>query len=484
MAGIIAFGAYVPRLRLQRQAIHQANAWFAPGLKSLAKGERAIANWDEDVVTMAVEAARDCLVDHERNIVRSISLASTSFPYADRQNSGIVKEALALPDAVATLDIGYSQKAGTGALLQALQSAGSASGPALVIASEKRTARPASEDEMLNADAAVGFLVGADDGIARFIGAHSVTSDFVDHFRAEGRDFDYGWESRWVRDEGFEKLAITAIQGALAAHHIPPERISRLLVGIPARGIATALAKRTGIPAASIRTDLYENMGGAGTAHALMLLAHALETAEPGQIAMVVGFGQGADVLLFEVTPAISQSSRRLGVSGWLAHSEKETNYLKYLTFAGHLKLELGKRAEFEQKPVLSALYRNRKAVLGLIGGRCTKTGTVQFPRSTISVDSEHHDVGTQEDYPLADRRARVLTYTADNLTFTPNPPSYYGMIEFEGGGRMFAEFTDTSADLVAVGAPMRMMFRVKNIDDRSGFIKYFWKAVPAFGGE
>ena len=59
MVGIVAYGAYVPRLRLNRQAVYDANKWFAGGLRGLAKGERSMANWDEDSITMAVEAARD-----------------------------------------------------------------------------------------------------------------------------------------------------------------------------------------------------------------------------------------------------------------------------------------------------------------------------------------------------------------------------------------------------------------------------------------
>ena len=62
MVGIVAYGAYVPRLRLNRQAVYDANKWFAAGLRGLAKGERSMANWDEDSVTMAVEASRDYLV--------------------------------------------------------------------------------------------------------------------------------------------------------------------------------------------------------------------------------------------------------------------------------------------------------------------------------------------------------------------------------------------------------------------------------------
>ena len=34
----------------------EANAWFDSSLKGLGKGERSICNWDEDTITMAVEA--------------------------------------------------------------------------------------------------------------------------------------------------------------------------------------------------------------------------------------------------------------------------------------------------------------------------------------------------------------------------------------------------------------------------------------------
>ena len=144
--------------------------------------------------------------------------------------------------------------------------------------------------------------------------------------------------------------------------------------------------------------------------------------------------------------------------------------------------MEAGIRAEFDQKQPLTALYRNRKTVLGLIGGRCRKTGVVQFPRSEIGVGGNDAPVGEQEDHPLAEVPARILTYTADNLTYTPDPPGYYGMVEFDGGGRMVCEFTDVEPEQVEVGAPMRMMFRIKAVDEQRGFVKYFWKAVPTAG--
>lgn len=482
MIGIIACGAYVPRLRLQRQAVAEAHAWFAPGLRALARGERAMANWDEDAVTLAVEASRDCLTGLDRARVGRLVLASTSHPYLDRQNAGIAKEALNLPDAVATMDVGGSQRAGTSALIDALQAAKGGAGDVLCVAAEKRRAQPASELELVGGDAAAALLVGeADDVAAEFLGAHSVSVDFVDHFRAEGSAFDYGWEARWVRDEGYAKIAPAAITAALAKVGVAPADVGAFLMGAPMRGVNEAVAKAAGIPAAAVREPLAQALGEAGTAQPLILLAQALESAEAGEILVVVGFGQGCDVLVLRATDSAAAAVRGLGVSGWLLRRKPEPNYLKYLAFNGHLDIERGMRAEFDQKAALTALYRSRKAVMALVGGKCAKTGTVQFPKSPISVNQNDRAIGTQEDYPLADRRARILTHTADSLTFSPDPPCYYGAIEFEEGGRMTVEFGDVSADDVVVGAPVRMMFRIKAVDETRGFTKYFWKAVPDY---
>jgi hydroxymethylglutaryl-CoA synthase len=482
MVGIIAVGAYAPRLRLQRQAVAEAHAWFAPGLRSLGRGERAMANWDEDPITMAVEAARDGLNGLDRDRVSRVVLASTSHPFVDRQNAGVVKEALNLGDAVGALDVGGSQRAGTSALIDALQAAKGGAGDVLCIASEKRRAAPASELEMVGGDAAAALLVGEGDEVgAEFLGAHSLTIDFVDHFRSEGQEFDYGWEARWVRDEGYSKIAPAAVKGALAKLGLTAANVTTFIMGAPMKGVNDAVAKASGIDAAAVKEPLAAVLGEAGTAQPLILLSHALETAKAGDVLLVVGFGQGCDVLVFRATAKAQDAVRGLGVSGWLARKKAETNYIKYLAFNGHLAIERGMRAEFDQKAALTALYRSRKAVMALVGGKCAKTGVVQFPKSEISVAQNDRAIGTQEDYPLADRTARIMTHTADSLTYSPDPPCYYGAVEFDEGGRITVEFGDVEADDVVVGAPMRMMFRIKAVDEARGFTKYFWKAVPDY---
>lgn len=478
MIGIVAYGAYVPQRRLQRAAILKAHQWFAPGLRALAKGERATANWDEDPITMAVEAARDCLGGCGARRVDELVLASTTLPFADRQNAGIVKEALALDDAIASLDIGGSLRAGTSALAQALR--GAAGRSSLCIASERRIGQPASEAEMLGGDAAAALLVGDEDVAAEFLGSHSVTIDFVDHFRAAGVLHDYGWESRWIREEGYLKLLVGAIQEGAARMGVALADIAHAIIPVAAKGVAATVAKRAGVAEAALVDPLIAAVGDTGAAHPLLMLVDSLERAKPGDLILLTGFGQGCDILFFRATERIGQASGGRGVSGWLTRRQADENYIRYLTFTHQLAVERGMRAEADNKPILSALYRNRKTVFGLVGGRCTKTGAIQFPPSDITVAANEKAFGTQEDYPLADRRARVLTFTADLLSYSPSPPSYYGMVEFDGGGRMVAEFTDVATpDMIAVGRPMRMMFRIKSVDETRHFARYFWKAVP-----
>lgn len=478
--GILAFGAYIPRRRLQRAAIHAANKWFVPGLAGLAKGERAVANWDEDAVTMAVEAARDCLTGVDRARVQGLILASTTLPFADRLNAGIVKEALTLADTTQASDAGGSLRAGTSALLAALEGGRTQ----LCVASDLRKARAASEGELMQGDGAAALLVGQGDLIARVVARHSVTVDFVDHFRSTGADFDYGWESRWIRDEGYTGLLGGAISDALQQAGIAPAAIDHAIIPVSARGVAAALARKFGIRAEAVTDPLQASVGDTGTAQPLLMLGAALENALPGQRILVAGFGQGADVLVLETTDALTRLPARRGVRRHLSDRQEDNNYQRFLFHRGIVQLERGMRAELDQKQPGSTLYRHRKAVLGLVGGRCTRTGTVQFPRSDIGVNPNDRATGTQEDYPLAEIRARIVTHTADSLSYSADPPTYYGTVDFDGGGRLVTVFADVTAEDVAVGRPMRMVFRINAIDEQRDFIKYFWKAVPTREGD
>ncbi len=479
MTSILAFGAYIPRLRLQRKAIAEANSWFNAGLKAQGKGERAIANWDEDPVTMAVEAARDALGTLDRDQIAALTFASTTFPFLDRLNAGIVSEALSLKEDVTAMDIAATQRAGTSALLSALKGGRQT----LVVSAEQRQARAASPVELSSGDGAAAFLVGEGEGLATLLASATRTSDFVDHFRTATSHYDYGWEERWIRDAGYMEIVPDVIRRAMAEAGLSGADITHFCMPATLPKIANGTAKAVGIADGAVRDNLHAICGETGAAHPLVMLAAALEEAKAGDIIMVVGFGQGADVLIFKVTAQIGTVAPRLGVKGHLARRKEEANYAKFLAQNEAIPLERGMRSETDKLTPLSALWRNREAVTSFIGGACRQCGTLQFPRSRICVNPNCNAIDTQDPHPFAEKIGRINSYTADRLTYTPDPPACYGMIQFEEGGRWLMDFTDVDADKLDVGQEMRMMFRVKDIDAARGFRRYFWKASPVEKG-
>src|SRR5512138_576900 len=241
--GILAFGAYVPWRRLQRKAIADTHAWFAPGLKGQAKGERAFCNWDEDPVTMAVEAARDALVGRDRGTITALRFASTTYPFLDRLHSGIVAGALSLSEDVSAIDVGATQRAGTSALIEALGS----DGETLVIASEKRGAKAASPVEMSSGDGAAAVLVGEGKPVATLLAKASRTTDFVDHFRSVDNQFDYQWEERWIRDAGYMTAVPPVIKRCPEQAKVAAKDVTHFCMPATLARVASAVAKAAGI---------------------------------------------------------------------------------------------------------------------------------------------------------------------------------------------------------------------------------------------
>lgn len=473
--GILSFGAYIPRNRLQRKAAADANAWFAPGLKG-QKGERAMAGWDEDSVTMAVDAARDALEGFSREGLTSLQLASTSLPFEDRQNAGIVANALNLDPQVGTLDLAGSLRAGTSGLVNALRGK---AGQILLIASEHRKTKAGSPQEMAYGDGAAALLIGEGEPVAKLLGATGESVDFVDHYRTQGSGFDYGWEERWIRDEGYLKIVPRVVARLLADAKVSADSVTYFCMPGTLAKIGPTMGKKCGLPEGSVRDNLAAVAGDTGAAHAIMMLGHALEDAKPGDKILVANFAQGCDALLFEATAAIGKLAKRRGVAGSLKRRREETNYAKLLAFNDLIPLERGMRAEVDKQTPMTALYRNRDMILGLVGGKCTKCGTLQYPKSRICVSPNCNAVNTQEPHPFAEMTGSIMSYTADMLTYSPEPPQHFGMITFPEGGRIMMDFTDVDQGKVDVGMKMRMVFRIKEFDAQRGFVRYFWKASP-----
>ena len=468
--GILATGTYLPRLRLQRSAVVEQHRWMTQGLKGLAKGGRALGNWDEDVVTMAVDAGRAVLSSRACTAIDELTVVSTTFPFADRSNAGVVAGALALPDHALTLDAASSARSTATELVRVL--AKPTAGEKLLVASERRAARPASPQELIFGDGAAAVVVGPGEPLATLVASRVRNADFVDHFRESGRPYDYGWEERWVRDEGYMKLLTRTLSDCLEAAEVKAARVARFVLPAPIPRINDAVAKKLGVAQGAVVDAGFESAGDLGAAQVLAMLDRALRAAAEGELVLLGAFGSGGAALLLRRTgksPAPAQPTP----------PKPEGSYLKYLSFSGQLTPDWGMRAEMDTKTALTAAYREVGTVARLEAGRCKACATVQFPRSRVCVNPRCLATDTQEPKSLVDVSARVLSHTSDFLGYTPAPPFQFGHVDFEGGGRILMEFTDTDADELRSGLPVRMVFRIKDLDQRRGFRRYFWKATP-----
>jgi 3-hydroxy-3-methylglutaryl CoA synthase/uncharacterized OB-fold protein len=467
--GITSYSAYIPRLRIERAAIAAAHSWAFPSQRG--KGARALANWDEDTITMGVEAARGAKLDG----ISAIAFASTTPPYADLQNATLVAAAIGLTNNVASSDASGSLRAGTSALLNALES--NRTGDALIVASDARRAKPGSAQELAYGAGAVAMTVGTENVIARLIGHASRSIPFVDHYRTTGEPYDYFWEERWIRDEGYGKILPPAIKAALAETNLQPSDIKYFCLPATMKGIAAAVAKKSGIAAEAVEDDLSENCGDTGAAHGLMMLAATLEKAKPGERIMVMTFGAGCDVLVFEATDAIASYASSSPVSGQVAHGVAEPHYTKLLSFHGELNLDWGMRGEFNEKIAQTQAYRASDQLATFTAGKCPDCGAVQFPQLAKCVNCG--SLAELSPHSLVNEGAAIASFTGDWLQFTPSPPLYFGLVNFNNGARVMMEFADVDPALLGVGTPLRMVYRIKSIDNDRHNSRYFWKAVP-----
>lgn len=476
MTGITSFGAYLPRYRISRKTISSAMGWF----NSVAvPGEKAVANYDEDTVTMAVAAAVDCLDGLSRDISDGLYLATVTPPYKERQDAGIVATALDLRPDMRTADFTDSTKSGTSALLAGCDAvkAGSAKN-IIVCASDCRLGKAGSFEEANYGDGAAAFLLGDTGVIAGLQGSFSVSYDFMDRWRTEDDRFVHSSEDRWIRDEGYTKFIPQAISGLLKKYGLGVQDFARVIYPCLYPREYAAIGKLLGLEPSQMQQEILSTIGDAGTAHPLLMLTAALEEARPGEKILVASYGNGSDALFFEVTEEIDKMRERRGGKKHSTPKKELTSYEKYSGFRNIIPLEKGIRGEPGPSQV-PLMWRDRRVILALCGSRCKRCGTPQYPDQRICVNPNCGAVDEMEDYRFSDKKGRLFSYTVDNLAFSLSPPEMYGVIDFEGGGRFIFDITDSEPESLKVDMPLEMTLRRRYSDEAHGIYGYFWKATP-----
>jgi 3-hydroxy-3-methylglutaryl CoA synthase len=465
MAGIVAYGAYIPKLRLERK--HIAQSWGIPG----APGEIAVGNFDEDSITMAVEAARDCLLDDPTG-VGGLYFASTSAPYQEKACSTLVASVLDLPNDTVTADFASSLSAGMGALVAAVGAVNDGIAESiLVTAAEVRIPEPKSADEQTLGDGAGAVLVGKGGVIAEIKGVYTCYDEILGSWRtAEDRRIREG-NPRFFSTKGYTPGMAAALKGAAEKFGVTIDDLSKVVYAAPDFRSHQGIAKMMKLKPeeGKVQDAMFAFVGGCGCAQPIMMLAAALEEVKPGDRILLAGAGDAYNVLLLEVTDAIADLTPRRAIKGHLGSKQYLDSYAKFLRYRELIELE-----PIENNSSLIQMWRDRKAVLPLYGKKCNKCGTVYFPPRRVCPDCRTYD--ENEDIKLK-KTGTLFNFIDDNLYPSEEPPTTLTITDLDGGGRIFLQMTDREVGQVELEMPVELVFR--RIHEGGQFHNYFWKTRP-----
>ena len=460
MRGIVSWGAYLPYRRLDRS---QITAFLGQGG---GRGTRTVASYDEDATTMGVEASRLALKATDAS-PDSVVFATVATPYVDKTNATTVHAALRLPDSVPAFDLGASVRSAAGGLRFALAGAGTT----LLVTGDMRTGLAGSADEAAGGDAAAALVLGEGAGVvAEYLGGASATQEFLDRWRAAGEIRSKVWDDKFS-ELTYVGLGRQAFKEGLASAGLAPADVDVVAVAAPTARIGKAMAGKLGVE--RVAPDLTDVVGATGAAQPGVLLAGMLEAAEPGQVLALVVLADGAEVFFFRTTAALASFTATRPLAGQLEGGAPVT-YNRFLSWRGMIDIEPPRRPE-PARVSASAAGRSVDWKYGFVGSRDRETGALHLPPARVSF--EGGNVDDMEPAPMSAATGTVVTFTVDRLAYSPSPPVIFAVVDFDGGGRLPIELTDTTPDGVGVGTRVEMTFRRLNSAD--GIANYFWKARP-----
>lgn len=472
MAGIISYGAYIPIYRLKRDEM--ARAWS----RGSSGGERAVANFDEDSATMAVEAISDCLRYIDRQSVDALYFASTTPPYREKQTASLIAQASDLKRQLFAADFTDSLRCGTMALQAAMDAVASGSAKrAMVAAADIRIGPPQSSSEQDFGDGAAALLIGDQGVIGEIEGSYSHADDILDTWKTETDTFTRSWEDRFILSEGYTRNIAEAISGIMQKYSLKPKDIAKAVFYAPDARRHSELAKELGFdPKSQVQDPMFKSIGNTGAAFALMMLVAALEEAKPGDRILFANYGDGADAFILRVTNEITKLKVRRGIKGHLASKLELKTYEKYVRFRKLMPLESQARESANAFPPVA--WREREQLTSLHGSKCNNCGRTFHPMQRVCIYC-----GTKDDYvsvPLSDRKGTLYTYCIDNLALSGDPPTVVSKVHLEdkkGPIGVYCQMTDRDVGKVAPDMPVEMTFR--KMHDAGGMHTYYWKCRP-----
>ena len=444
MHAVTGYAAYVPRYRLAGADI------------GLRRGDRVVASFDEDSTTMAVGAAAAAIEGHPAPC--NLYFATSSPAYADKTNATAIHSALGLPNETFVTDM-----CGTGRSAFAAWRAAAATG-GVAVAADVRVGRPGSPDEKLGGDGAAALLFGEGPGIAEVLGTTSLTSEFLDRWRAPASLTGQQWEERFGAERYGELVGATVRRaldeaGITGADHV--------VLTCP----NSAIVKRATTLVKGEKSTVTSPIGFLGAADSSVALCAVLDTADADETILVVSAVDGCDTLLLRTTGHLPEARQARPVSRQ-RDGGLPVSHLTYLSWRGLVEVEPPRRPE-PDRPAAPPSSRAESWKFGLTGSRCEQCGFIHLPPARVCRGCGAADRMMAS--PVAGMGGTMSTYTVDHLAYSPSPPVVQAVIDVDGGGRCTLEIADAEPERLAVGS--RVNFTFRRLFTAGGIHDYFWKA-------
>jgi len=473
--GIALCGSYIPAFRLDRGVI--ASIWSRPSIG----GERSVCNNDEDGITMAVEASRNCLKGQNKEVTEGLFFATTTAPYQEKMNSALIAGAVDLKREITTADFAHSLRAGTGALKAAFDSVKSGSmSNVLVAAADSRIGYPRSDQEQAFGDGAAAVLVSKENVLATLEGSYSICNEMIDVWRNPEDRFVRTWEGRFILGEGYTNHMKEVVTGILKKYNLEPKDISRAILPAPDSRTHRRLAQQLGFDVKTqVQDPLLSHVGYCGTAHSLLMLVGALEESSPGDTLLLASYADGADAIIFKVTEEIKKERNQRKLKDYLDQKLMLSSYAQFLSYKGLVETLPGE--PFRLFPSATVSWRDRNSVIRCHGSRCRSCGKLTYPIQRVCYHCSSKD--NFEEVPISDLEGEVFTFTLDNLAGRSDDPVVVQTVAELGEDkvRFYSMMTDCIPSEVKVGMPVGLTFR--RIYDGAGMHNYFWKCRPVRKG-
>lgn len=345
MTGIVGYGAYIPKRRIKVEEI--AGVWGADAenyKKGLLLKEKSVPAWDQDTISMAVEASQYALhrAEIEAGEIGAVYVGSESHPYAVKPSGTVVAEALHATPEVHCADFEFACKAGTEAMFVCLALAQTGwLKYALAVGSDTSQGRPGDALEYTASAGAAAFIMGTEGVIAEMEHAYSYMTDTPDFWRRE-HQFYPEHTGRFTGEPAYFKHVLGAGRGILERSGLKPSDFAYAVFHQPNGKFPLRAGALLGFEKEQLETGLLcPLIGNTYSGSSPLGLTAILDEAKPGDRILMVSFGSGAgsDAFIWRATERI----RRVQGSApktreMIAEGGLEVDYGTYAKYRGKIR--------------------------------------------------------------------------------------------------------------------------------------------------